>query len=331
MLKKPIIVSSFISIIAVMLLGWKWSEAGRTFALFILFSISFIILSIISRSKKRRDGRDDKTKEKQEPYDNESWQKQKKAELRSILERKNIEIAENVRRQLLISYFKEILPPKRNKLLDSILDGYEFESFVANILRSNGFINVNNTPKSGDYGVDVLAEKDGIKHAIQCKLYSNPVGTSAIQEAATGKSFYNAHVAIVATNSTFTSNAIEMANKVGVVLWDRNKILSMQPEPQCEDNGIEIEVDIDNLDELKMGPVFQEQLDAVMQKIGQLDSLYIDIVMYSVERRHISTPDIMRKFNMGYARTAKIVDAMEENKIVGPYDGTISRRVLMRI
>ena len=42
-----------------------------------------------------------------------------------------------------------------------IMSGEEFERYVAALLRANGFSNVQMTKASGDYGVDVLASKDG--------------------------------------------------------------------------------------------------------------------------------------------------------------------------
>ena len=66
--------------------------------------------------------------------------------------------------------------------------------------------------------------KGDIKYAIQCKFYSSPVGVSSVQEISAGKEFYNCHVAVVMTNSTFTKNATELAQKTKVLLWDVNKI-----------------------------------------------------------------------------------------------------------
>jgi len=107
-----------------------------------------------------------------------------------------------------------------NLLHSGVTDGHLFEKRVAFILMMRNYINVELTSKSGDYGVDILAEKDGIKYAVQCKFYSAPVGVKAVQEASSGKSFYAAHVAVVATNSTFTANAKVLADKDAVVLWD---------------------------------------------------------------------------------------------------------------
>lgn len=102
--------------------------------------------------------------------------------------------------------------------------GLEFEEFTVKLLSQNGFTNVKKTQGSGDYGVDVLAEKDGVTYAIQCKCYSDKVGNKAVQEAYSGKNFYNCMVAAVLTNNYFTKAAEETAKANNVLLWDRNKL-----------------------------------------------------------------------------------------------------------
>lgn len=104
------------------------------------------------------------------------------------------------------------------------MDGYKFEHFCAEILKMNGFSNIRITPASRDQGVDILANKDGIRYAIQCKNYSNPLGNKSVQEVNAGKIFYDCHVGVVMTNSTFTSSATELAEKTGVLLWNRDKL-----------------------------------------------------------------------------------------------------------
>jgi HJR/Mrr/RecB family endonuclease len=107
------------------------------------------------------------------------------------------------------------------------MDGFEFEQYCAEILKKNGFDNVEVTQGSGDHGVDVLAEKDGITYAIQCKCYSSSIGNSAIQQAHSGKSIYKRDIAVVMTNQYFTPQAIEEAAQIGVKLWDRDKLNKM--------------------------------------------------------------------------------------------------------
>lgn len=107
------------------------------------------------------------------------------------------------------------------------MEGHQFEYFCADVLRRNGFQNVSVTPGSGDYGVDIIAFKDGRKYVVQCKCYSQNVSNKAVQEVYSGKSFYDADVAIVLTNRYFTQSAVDTAYKNGVILWNRDKLNSL--------------------------------------------------------------------------------------------------------
>jgi restriction system protein len=101
------------------------------------------------------------------------------------------------------------------------MEGHEFEYFCAELLERCGFEAVTVTRGSGDQGVDILAFKEDIKYAIQCKNYSTPLGNKPIQEVNAGKLFYHCHVGVVMTNSSFTPGAKEIAEATGVLLWDR--------------------------------------------------------------------------------------------------------------
>lgn len=115
--------------------------------------------------------------------------------------------------------------------------GQHFETQCAELLKKNGFINVIVTKKSGDHGADVLAEKDGISYAIQCKYYSSAVGNSAVQEAFSAKSYYRKDIAVVMTNSYFTRPAKEEAAKNQVKLWDKDKLQIFLKNSQSTDSS----------------------------------------------------------------------------------------------
>lgn len=119
---------------------------------------------------------------------------------------------------------KEQTPSLKEQVNIAAMDGQQFEIFCAQLLQDNGWINVIHTPNSGDQGVDIIAEKDGIKYAIQCKHYSQPVGNTAVQEVTAGKQFYHCHVAVVLTNSIFTKSATDLAKANNVLLWDNYKL-----------------------------------------------------------------------------------------------------------
>ncbi len=111
-----------------------------------------------------------------------------------------------------------------------LMEGRDFEYYCAELLRKHGFLEVEVTKGSGDYGIDILAEKDGITYAIQCKCYATPVGVKAIQEAYAGRDYYDCMVGAVLTNQYFTTPAVEAAKKLKILLWDRGYLESMMEE-----------------------------------------------------------------------------------------------------
>ena len=43
-----------------------------------------------------------------------------------------------------------------------------------------------------------------------------------------------------------------------------------------------------------------------------------------------STSLIQRKFSIGYARAARLIDVLEENRIIGPANGSKPREILVQ-
>jgi len=126
-------------------------------------------------------------------------------------------------------------PKKRYTLLPTIkscdsMTGEQFEHFCASLLRANGFRNVKVTQTSGDYGIDVLAQKGMDSYAIQCKRYTSPVGNHAVQEAFSGAAYYGNRTPVVMTNQEFTAAAVETAERIGVRLWGRSKLVQMRSQ-----------------------------------------------------------------------------------------------------
>lgn len=104
------------------------------------------------------------------------------------------------------------------------MEGHDFEYWCADLLKKNGFSNVEVTRGSGDQGVDVLAKFGDAKYAIQCKCYSSDLGNKPVQEVNAGKAFYHCHIGVVMTNRYFTAGAKEIAEATGVLLWDRDTL-----------------------------------------------------------------------------------------------------------
>ncbi len=102
------------------------------------------------------------------------------------------------------------------------MNGHEFEYAVADLLFHNGWRDVEVTQGSGDYSVDVLARRKNMRYGIQCKRYKGSIGVKAVQEAISGTDFYHRDIAAVITNSTYTKQAVKLAQTSGVRLFGRD-------------------------------------------------------------------------------------------------------------
>ncbi len=109
----------------------------------------------------------------------------------------------------------------KNGLLTDI--GYAFERYTVELLNKNGY-KAYKTQSVGDFGGDVIAEKDNVKYAIQCKYSTKDIGVKALQEAIAGREYYSCDKAVVITNCDFTKQAQDFAQKTNVLLWNENQL-----------------------------------------------------------------------------------------------------------
>ena len=116
------------------------------------------------------------------------------------------------------------------------MDGHEFEYACADILRKNGFDNVEVTKGSGDFGVDIIARKGNLNYAIQCKCYNHKLNNAPIQEVVAGMNAYNCNAAAVMTNQYFTEPAKELAIINNVELWDADVLSQMMSKNRYAKN-----------------------------------------------------------------------------------------------
>ena len=104
------------------------------------------------------------------------------------------------------------------------MDGITFERRMAVLFRNLGY-RVARTQARGDYGADLVLEKDGVRAIVQAKRWTKNVGVKAIQEAVAAKPMYHCSRAIVVTNRYFTEQAKRLAKANDVGLWDRNDLV----------------------------------------------------------------------------------------------------------
>ncbi len=106
------------------------------------------------------------------------------------------------------------------------MDGIEFEKYIAQLLRINGYSHVKLTNKF-DYGIDILARKNGIRWGIQVKRNRGQVKVDAVRQAVTGLKMYNCDKAMVITNSYFGRYATTLAKVNDCVLIDRLQLYKL--------------------------------------------------------------------------------------------------------
>jgi restriction system protein len=102
----------------------------------------------------------------------------------------------------------------------------EFEEYIADLFSRLGY-KAHAVGKSHDGGIDVIAEKDGVKNYIQCKKYTNKtVSVGALRDfygaladrIANGKSYF-------ITTYEFTLEAVKFAEDKPIELVDQFKLL----------------------------------------------------------------------------------------------------------
>ncbi len=105
----------------------------------------------------------------------------------------------------------------------------EFEHTMAELLSRLGYKDVKVIGGSGDLAVDIIAKyKDDIV-VVQCKRYtSKKVGSPELQMfIGMMVTEYKASKGIYITTSSFTKDAIELARRHRIELWDGNKLIDI--------------------------------------------------------------------------------------------------------
>ena len=130
--------------------------------------------------------------------------------------------------RLILRLYRTVRHVVVNRRLSHVddMDGIEFETYIAGILKNCDYKNIELTEKY-DYGVDIIAVKDGIRWGIQVKRYSGLVKAEAVRQVVTGLRVYDCDRAMVITNSVFSRVAIRLANSNGCILIDRSGLDNM--------------------------------------------------------------------------------------------------------
>ena len=94
-------------------------------------------------------------------------------------------------------------------------------------------------------------------------------------------------------------------------------------------NQYEAEYDESIIEQIEREPEENIPVSDDMPVSDERDDLFIKAVEMVIDSGQASVAMFQRKFKIGYQRAARLVDRMEELNIIGPYEGTKPRQVLM--
>ena len=110
------------------------------------------------------------------------------------------------------------------------MTGVEFEHYVAAVLRGHGY-DVEFTKATGDFGVDLIATRDGVRTAVQCKRQARAVNGSAIQQVVGGAPVHGCTTTMVVSNNRYTRAAEHLAAVHQCRLVDRVRLARLARRP----------------------------------------------------------------------------------------------------
>ena len=115
-----------------------------------------------------------------------------------------------------------------------MMTGIEFEEYFAAVLRGLGY-EVTTTKTTGDFGVDLVAARDGTRTAVQCKRKTGgAVGAAAVQQVVAGARMHECGATMVVTNNLFTRAAQQLAVVHDCELVDRRRLKELVFESRSD-------------------------------------------------------------------------------------------------
>lgn len=128
--------------------------------------------------------------------------------------------------QLIIAIFKWMKLSKSGIREVDTMSGDVFEKYLLTLFFKLGYKVQLVGSHAGDYGTDLIIERDGVRTAVQAKRWKSVVGIKAVQEVYGSLKLRNCTKALIVTNSSFTRQAQELARANGVELWDRSTLVN---------------------------------------------------------------------------------------------------------
>jgi len=189
------------------------------------------------------------------------------------------------------------------------LTAIQFKLYLKELFEHAGY-KVGLTPPSNNF-VDFIISGNQGDIVVVTKKYSKSVSDEVIRRILTAKEYYRAKSAIVIATSSFTNNAINLANDNDVLLWDMSILITISKSEEMEEiffNSVcENLVRFGNPENFKKHQItaFSIQvLEGVVEKIAQdfltKDALTISLMIanFSQERKNKLVYKVLKKYNV---------------------------------
>ena len=104
------------------------------------------------------------------------------------------------------------------------MTGEAYMCFAGELLVNERYTGIEYTSRSGDFSVDIIAEKSGKRYAIQVKRQASSVSRKAVTDTVAGLRFFSSDIAMVIANSTLSAKARGFAKSVGCISIERGEL-----------------------------------------------------------------------------------------------------------
>lgn len=115
------------------------------------------------------------------------------------------------------------------------MSGEDFEQFLMSLFQRLGY-KAEHIGKLGDYGGDLIIEKDGVKTLVQAKRSRYKIREKAVQEAIAAKENYHCDKAMVVSNNYYYYHAWKLAQNTNVTLWTGKDLIMKMDEAKKQEN-----------------------------------------------------------------------------------------------
>lgn len=98
-----------------------------------------------------------------------------------------------------------------------------FLDLVISILSIRGYEDIKQLKNENPYLINLVSHKT----IFHCRLYKDAIDESIVEKVANGKECFNAFSVIIITNSSFTESVLDKADELGVILWNKTRLLEI--------------------------------------------------------------------------------------------------------